>query len=106
MNVKDMFGSLVFNAKTMTKYLSDKTTHSLLSTMEGSAPLDASIADEVAEGMKTWAMEHGVTHFTHWFQPLTGVTAEKHDAFINPDFDGGVIFSFSGKELLQAEPDA
>lgn len=101
-----MFGSLVFNAKTMTKYLSDKTTHSLLSTMEGSAPLDASIADEVAEGMKTWAMEHGVTHFTHWFQPLTGVTAEKHDAFINPDFDGGVIFSFSGKELLQAEPDA
>ena len=106
MNVKDIFGSLVFNAKTMTKYLSDKTTHSLLSTMEGSAPLDASIADEVAEGMKTWAMEHGVTHFTHWFQPLTGVTAEKHDAFINPDFDGGVIFSFSGKELLQAEPDA
>ena len=106
MNVKDIFGSLVFNAKTMTKYLSDKTTHSLLSTMEGSAPLDASIADEVAEGMKTWAMEHGVTHFTHWFQPLTGVTAEKHDAFINPDADGGVIFSFSGKELLQAEPDA
>lgn len=106
MSVKEMFGSLVFNAKTMSKYLSGKTYQSLLATMQSGSPLDASIADEVAEGMKNWAIENGATHFTHWFQPLTGVTAEKHDAFYNPDFEGGVVVSFSGKELLQAEPDA
>ncbi len=106
MSVKETFGSLVFNAKTMSKYLSSKTYQSLLATMQSGSPLDASIADEVAEGMKNWAIENGATHFTHWFQPLTGVTAEKHDAFYNPDFEGGVVVSFSGKELLQAEPDA
>lgn len=106
MSVKDMFGSLVFNSKTMSKYLSSKTCQSLLATMQNGSPLDPSIADEVAEGMKNWAIENGATHFTHWFQPLTGVTAEKHDAFYNPDFEGGVVVSFSGKELLQAEPDA
>ncbi len=106
MSVKDIFGSLVFNAKTMSKYLSEKTCQSLLSTMQSGSPLDASIADEVAEGMKNWAMENGATHFTHWFQPLTGSTAEKHDSFFNSDFKGGIVLSFSGKELLQAEPDA
>lgn len=105
-SVKDIFGSLVFDAKTMSKYLSSKTAKSLLATMQNGDPLDASIADEVAEGMKNWAMENGATHFTHWFQPLSGVTAEKHDSFYNPDFEGGVVVSFSGKDLLQAEPDA
>ena len=105
-SVKDIFGSLVFDAKTMSKYLSSKTAKSLLATMQNGDPFDASIADEVAEGMKNWAMENGATHFTHWFQPLSGVTAEKHDSFYNPDFEGGVVVSFSGKDLLQAEPDA
>ncbi|WP_407718859.1 glutamine synthetase III, partial [Hallerella succinigenes] len=90
----------------MSKYLSHKTYESLLATMENGTALDATIADEVASGMKTWAMEHGATHFTHWFQPLNGTTAEKHDAFYNPDFKGGIVASFSGKELIQGEPDA
>ena len=90
----------------MSKYLSHKTYESLLATMETGSALDSSIADEVASGMKTWAIEHGATHFTHWFQPLTGTTAEKHDAFYNPDFKGGIVASFSGKELIQGEPDA
>lgn len=90
----------------MSKYLSHKTYESLVETMENGTALDATIADEVASGMKTWAIEHGATHFTHWFQPLTGATAEKHDAFYNPDFKGGIVASFSGKELIQGEPDA
>ncbi len=106
MSIQEEFGSLVFNAKTMSKYLSHKTYESLLATMETGSALDSSIADEVASGMKTWAIEHGATHFTHWFQPLTGTTAEKHDAFYNPDFKGGIVASFSGKELIQGEPDA
>lgn len=105
-SIQEDFGSLVFNAKTMSKYLSHKTYESLLATMETGSALDSSIADEVASGMKTWAIEHGATHFTHWFQPLTGTTAEKHDAFYNPDFKGGIVASFSGKELIQGEPDA
>ena len=106
MSIQEEFGSLVFNTKTMSKYLSHKTYESLLATMENGTALDATIADEVASGMKTWAMEHGATHFTHWFQPLNGTTAEKHDAFYNPDFKGGIVASFSGKELIQGEPDA
>ncbi len=106
MSIQEDFGSLVFNAKTMSKYLSHKTYESLLATMETGSALDSSIADEVASGMKTWAIEHGATHFTHWFQPLTGTTAEKHDAFYTPDFKGGIVASFSGKELIQGEPDA
>lgn len=106
MSIQEEFGCLVFNAKTMSKYLSHKTYESLLATMENGTALDASIADEVASGMKTWAMEHGATHFTHWFQPLNGTTAEKHDAFYNPDFKGGIVASFSAKELIQGEPDA
>jgi len=105
-SIQEEFGCLVFNTKTMSKYLSHKTYESLLATMENGTALDATIADEVASGMKTWAMEHGATHFTHWFQPLNGTTAEKHDAFYNPDFKGGIVASFSGKELIQGEPDA
>lgn len=106
MSIQDDFGSLVFNAKTMSKYLSSETYQSLLATMHNGTDLNPSIADEVAEGMKNWAMDHGATHFTHWFQPLNGTTAEKHDSFFNPDYEGGVIASFSGKELSQGEPDA
>ena len=106
MSIQDDFGSLVFNEKTMSKYLSSETYQSLLATMHNGTDLNPSIADEVAEGMKNWAMDHGATHFTHWFQPLNGTTAEKHDSFFNPDYDGGVIASFSGKELSQGEPDA
>lgn len=106
MSIQDDFGSLVFNAKTMSKYLSSQTYQSLLATMHNGTDLDPSIADEVAYGMKNWALDQGATHFTHWFQPLNGTTAEKHDSFFNPDYEGGVIASFSGKELSQSEPDA
>ncbi len=106
MSIQEEFGSLAFSAKTMSKYLSSKTYQSLLATMQNGSALDPSIANEVAEGMRKWAMDLGATHFTHWFQPLTGATAEKHDSFFNPDFEGGTIASFSGKELTQGEPDA
>ncbi len=106
MSIQEEFGSLVFSSKTMSKYLSSKTYQSLLATMQNGSALDPSIANDVAEGMKNWALDHGATHFTHWFQPLTGTTAEKHDSFMNPDYEGGVVASFSGKELTQGEPDA
>lgn len=106
MSIQDDFGSLVFSAKTMSKYLSSETHQSLVATMHSGTELDPSIADEVAYGIKNWALDHGATHFTHWFQPLNGTTAEKHDSFFNPDYEGGVIASFSGKELTQGEPDA
>jgi glutamine synthetase len=100
------FGENVFSIKTMRNYLSERAYQSLVSTILKGDALDASIADEVADAMKTWAMEKGATHFTHWFQPLTGATAEKHDAFFMPDREGGVLAQFSGKELTQGEPDA
>lgn len=106
MSIQDDFGSLVFSAKTMSKYLSSETHQSLVATMHNGTELDPSIADEVAYGIKNWALDHGATHFTHWFQPLNGTTAEKHDSFFNPDYEGGVVASFSGKELTQGEPDA
>jgi len=105
-SIQEDYGSLVFGAKTMGKYLSHKTYQSLLATMKNGTALDPSIADEVAVGMKNWALDYGATHFTHWFQPLTGTTAEKHDSFFNPSSEGGVVASFSGKELTQGEPDA
>ena len=80
--------------------------NSLRKTIDEGASLDSYVADAVAAAMKDWAVEHGATHFTHWFQPLTGITAEKHDSFISPSPDGGVIMEFSGKELIQGEPDA
>jgi glutamine synthetase len=102
----EAFGELVFGLPVMEARLSAPTFASLKKTIETGSELDPSIADEVAEAMKEWAMEKGATHYTHWFQPLTGSTAEKHDSFIFPDFQGGVITTFSGDELIQGEPDA
>ena len=102
----EYYAKYVFNKEKMFKYLSLKTYNKLREVIEEGAPLPLSIADEVAEGMKKWAMGMGVTHCTHWFQPLTEGTAEKHDAFIEHDFKGGVIENFSSKELVQQEPDA
>lgn len=105
-NTIEGFGEKVFSLPVMEKRLSAATFASLKKTIDTGATLNASIADEVAEAMKLWAMEKGATHYTHWFQPLTAATAEKHDAFIFPDFKGGVITTFSGDELIQGEPDA
>ena len=105
-NVPEMFGTLVFNDKVMKERLSDEIYASLKKTIDENVRLDETVADAVAEEMKNWAIENGATHFTHWFQPLTGVTAEKHDSFITPSEDGGVMMEFSGKELIKGEPDA
>ena len=102
----DYFGELVFDRKKMCKYLDAASLHALLDCIEGGHPLDRKTADGVARGMKEWAMEHGVTHVTHWFQPLTEGTAEKHDSLIDYDGKGGVIETFDGKMLAQQEPDA
>ena len=104
--VPDYYGSNVFGIKTMRNYLSEKAYKSLRETIKNNGALDPTIADEVADAMKTWAVSKGATHYTHWFQPLTGLTAEKHDSFIKPDGEGGVILEFSGDELIQGEPDA
>ena len=102
----DYFGELVFDRKKMCKYLDAESLHALLDCIEGGKPLDRKTADGVARGMKEWAIEHGVTHVTHWFQPLTEGTAEKHDSLIDYDGKGGVIETFDGKALAQQEPDA
>ena len=102
----DYFGSLVFGRSNMRKYLDSHTYERLIRCVDDGVPLDAATADKVAEGMKVWALEHGATHVTHWFQPLTEGTAEKHDAFLTPDGSGGVIEQFDGKSLVQQEPDA
>ena len=102
----DYFGELVFDRKKMCKYLDVESLHALLDCIEGGKPLDRKTADGVARGMKEWAIEHGVTHVTHWFQPLTEGTAEKHDSLIDYDGKGGVIETFDGKMLAQQEPDA
>ena len=102
----DYFGSLVFGRSNMRKYLDQDTYQRLVHCIDDGAPLDSEIADKVARGMKEWAMEHGATHVTHWFQPLTEGTAEKHDAFLTPDGNGTVIEKFDGKSLAQQEPDA
>ena len=102
----EYFGELVFDRKKMQKYLDSRTFYALLECIEGGKPLDRKTADGVAAGMKTWALEHHVTHVTHWFQPLTEGTAEKHDSLIDYDGKGGVIETFDGKALAQQEPDA
>ena len=102
----EYFGKYVFNKEKMFRYLPSKVYAKLIDVIDNGAPLDRSIADEVAAGMKKWAMELGATHYTHWFQPLSGLSAEKHDSFISPTKDGKVIMEFSGKELIQGEPDA
>ncbi len=105
-SIQELYGQNVFSLKTMRNYLSEKAYNSLSNTIKEGGKLDPTIADEVADAMKTWAISKGATHYTHWFQPLTGLTAEKHDSFISPDNEGGVVLEFSGKELIQGEPDA
>src|ERR687884_1980651 len=102
----DVFGSLVSNAPAQTTRLPKPVYHALRRTILMGEPLDLSVADAVASAMKEWAVEHGATHYTHWFQPLTGITAEKHDSFIAPTADGKAVAEFSGKELIKGEPDA
>ena len=104
--VSDYFGSLVFDDRVMKASLSAKVYSSLRKTIDEGKELDISVANAVANAMKDWAVANGATHYTHWFQPLTGITAEKHDSFISPSPDGGVIMEFSGKELIKGEPDA
>ncbi len=106
LNVPEMFGSSVFNDEAMKKYLPKGTYKELKKTIEDGKPLDINIANVVAHAMKEWAIENGATHYTHWFQPMTGITAEKHDSFISPTSGGKVIMEFSGKELIKGEPDA
>ncbi len=105
-NVPELFGSMVFNQKVMQERLPKETFKALKKTLEDGTPLELDVANQVAHAMKEWAIEKGATHYTHWFQPLTGITAEKHDSFISPTKDGGVIMEFSGKELVKGEPDA
>ncbi|MBO6297633.1 MAG: glutamine synthetase III [Lachnospiraceae bacterium] len=105
-NVPELFGSLVFDDRVMRARLSADVYESLRKTIDENVKLDEKVAEAVAKEMRDWAVEKGATHFTHWFQPLTGVTAEKHDSFITPSPDGGVIMEFSGKELIKGEPDA
>ncbi|MBR2132378.1 MAG: glutamine synthetase III, partial [Oscillospiraceae bacterium] len=106
MTPPEYFGSLVFDDRMMKARLSADVYRSVKQTMEEGRKLDLSVANAVASAMASWAIENGATHFTHWFQPLTGITAEKHDSFITPAPDGRVIMEFSGKELIKGEPDA
>ena len=105
-SVNELFGSMVFNESVMQSRLPKDTYKSLKKTLHTGVPLDLSIANVIATVMKEWAIEKGATHYTHWFQPMTGITAEKHDSFITPADDGAVIMEFSGKELIKGEPDA
>ena len=104
--VSEIYGSMVFNEHTMQERLPSATYKSLLKTIKEGQPLDLEVANVVAHAMKEWAIEKGATHYTHWFQPLSGITSEKHDSFLDPCGDGRAIMSFSGKELIQGEPDA
>nr|WP_295762875.1 glutamine synthetase III [uncultured Intestinibacter sp.] len=103
--VPEIFGSLVFNETVMKERLPKDVYKALQNTIKDGKPIDLKVANVVATAMKDWAIEHGATHFTHWFQPMTGITAEKHDSFISPTNDGKVIMEFSGKELVKGEPD-
>ena len=105
-NTKDIYGSMVFNEHVMKERLPSATYKSLKATIDEGKPLDLDVANVVASVMKDWAIEKGATHYTHWFQPLTGITSEKHDGFVSPMGDGTAIMEFKGKELIQGEPDA
>ncbi|MCH3972277.1 MAG: glutamine synthetase III [Oscillospiraceae bacterium] len=105
-SVPEIFGSMVFDERTMQERLPRDTFKALEKTIQEGKSLDVGIANTVASAMKDWALENGCTHFTHWFQPMTGITAEKHDSFISPAGDGSVMMEFSGKELVRGEPDA
>ena len=104
--VTELFGSMVFNDKEMRARLPKEIYNAFMKTCKGGEPLEENLANHIARAMKEWAIEKGATHFTHWFQPMTGMTAEKHDSFITPKGDGTAIMEFSGKELIQGEPDA
>ena len=104
-NIPELFGSLVFDDSVQQKRLPHDTYRRLREIIRTGEPLDAAVADVIANVMKAWALDHGATHFTHWFQPMTGVTAEKHDSFLTPAGEG-VIMVFSGRELIKGEPDA
>lgn len=105
-HVQEIYGSMVFNEHVMKERLPKETYKSLVKTVHEGKPLDIEVANVVAHAMKEWAIERGATHYTHWFQPLTGITSEKHDSFLDPVGDGTAIMTFSGKELVQGEPDA
>jgi glutamine synthetase len=105
-SLENTFGCNVFGELAMRTRLPKNTFKMLKKTIDEGLPLDPAVADVVANAMKDWAIEKGATHFTHWFQPMTGITAEKHDSFISPTSDGRVIMEFSGKELIKGEPDA
>ena len=105
-NVQELFGSMVFNQRVMQELLPKDTFKALKKTLDDGTPLELEIANQVAYAMKEWAISKGATHYTHWFQPLTGITAEKHESFIAPDKNGGVIMEFGGKELVKGESDA
>ena len=104
--VTEAFGSLVFNDATMKEKLPKETYKAMQRTIKNGKHLDLEVANVVANAMKDWAIEKGATHYTHWFQPMTGITAEKHDSFISPTDNGKIIMEFSGKELVRGEPDA
>ena len=106
LNVPEIFGSDVFNEAVMKQRLPEHVYTGWKTCSETGSQLPLDVANEIAEGMKLWAIEKGATHYTHWFQPMTGITAEKHDSFISPTGDGRVIMEFSGKELVRGEPDA
>ena len=105
-NVPEIFGSDVFSESTMQERLRPEIYAAWKQCIENGTQLPLDVANEIAEAMKLWALEKGATHYTHWFQPMTGITAEKHDSFISPTGDGRVIMEFSGKELVRGEPDA
>mgnify|MGYP000692371314 CR=1 FL=1 len=104
--IPELYGSLVFNDKVMRKKLPKDIYKALRKTINNNTHLELDVANAVAVAMKEWAVDNGATHFTHWFQPMTGCTAEKHDSFISPTETGGVMMEFSGKELVKGEPDA
>lgn len=104
--IPELFGSMVFNEDAMNQYVSRTAMHAWKQCLQNGQHLSLSVANDIADGMKTWALERGATHYTHWFQPLTGITAEKHDSFISPIGGGKVMMDFSGKELVRGEPDA
>lgn len=105
-NLTELFGSNVFNDSVMREKLPKDVYKALKKTVEEGKPLELSVANAVASAMKDWAIQKGATHYTHWFQPMTGITAEKHDSFISPVDGGAIIMEFSGKELIKGEPDA
>ena len=105
-DIPKIFGSMVFNREVMRQRLSSDVYERLIDVIENGGEMEKDVADAVAEAMKEWAIEKGATHYTHWFQPMTGITAEKHDSFLTPTRDGGVVMEFSGKKLIKGEPDA